>query len=57
MPYEVICKHCNFTKYAKDIMDFSSIRCNKCNSLRFGLIKYTWISEEDYKQKIKENNK
>ena len=44
MPYKVICTNCNFTRYKEHLHHFSSTRCNNCNSVKFGLIKYEWVS-------------
>ena len=43
----VICKNCGFVEYVKRNIDFSSIRCNPCQSNAFGLKSYKDVREQD----------
>ena len=56
MPYEVICSNYNDKKYYDCLYGFYEAHCNKCNSLKFGLRKYKWISKQDYEELIKCQN-
>jgi len=45
MSYKVTCTNCKKVEYHKHQTDFSTTRCNACNSLAFGLKEYRWIPE------------
>ena len=49
MTYRVECTNCHKVEHHEHLVDFSSTRCNDCNSLAFGIKKYRVITAEEAK--------
>lgn len=53
--YLTTCDTCGHERIRENCT-FSQSRCNECGSVAFGLIEYSWISEDEAHRLEKEKN-